>query len=164
MAGNIKLFRGLEAYVDERVGELNQIPDERKKDLQKLAAFVRARQEAGEETTLTFIGTDTCVPQPDDDTASFLLNDHILVDCGWNAAINMSRFGHTPLDLDWVLITHCHQDHYLGLAGVIFYIGLRGQGQELAVGLVISLAVAPAGAELFPCSVAGLDAVICTWW
>ena len=85
------------------------------------------------QTTLTFIGTDTCVPQPDDDTASFLLNDHILVDCGWNAAINMSRFGHTPLDLDWVLITHCHQDHYLGLAGVIFYIGLRGQGQGLTV-------------------------------
>lgn len=25
------------------------------------------------ETTLTFIGTDTCVPQPDDDTASSIL-------------------------------------------------------------------------------------------
>ncbi len=85
------------------------------------------------QTTLTFIGTDTCVPQPDDDTASFILNDHILVDCGWNAAINMTRFGYTPLDLDWVLITHWHQDHYLGLAGVIFYIGLRQPEQTLTV-------------------------------
>ncbi len=85
------------------------------------------------QTTLTFIGTDTCVPQPGDDTASFILNDHILVDCGWNAAINMTRFGHTPLDLDWVLITHWHQDHYLGLAGVIYYIGLRQPEQTLTV-------------------------------
>ena len=44
------------------------------------------------QTTLTFIGTDSCVPHPGDDTASFILNDHILVDCGWNAAINMTRF------------------------------------------------------------------------
>jgi len=86
------------------------------------------------QTTLTFVGTDSCVPRGDNDTASFILNDHILVDCGWNAAINMSRFGYTPLDLDWVLITHCHQDHYLGLAGVLFYIHLRERDKVLKIG------------------------------
>lgn len=76
-------------------------------------------------TTLTFIGTDTCVPQSDNDTASFIVNGHCLVDCGWNAAINMGRFGYTPADLDYIFITHCHQDHYMGLAGVLFYRQMR---------------------------------------
>ncbi len=76
-------------------------------------------------TTLTFIGTDTCVPQSNNDTASFIVNGHCLVDCGWNAAINMGRYGHSPADLDYIFITHCHHDHYLGLAGVLFYRGLR---------------------------------------
>ncbi len=87
------------------------------------------------QTTLTFIGTDACIPQSDNDTASFMLNDHALVDCGWNAAITMGECGYTPLDLDYVVLTHCHQDHYLGLAGVLFYVGLREpQGRLTVVG------------------------------
>ncbi len=77
------------------------------------------------ETTLTFIGTGHCQPAPDNDTASFVLNGHCLIDCGWNAAITMTRYGYAPLDIDRVLITHCHHDHYLGLAGVIFLRHLR---------------------------------------
>ena len=85
------------------------------------------------QTTLTFVGTDTYLPQADNDTASSILNDHILVDCGWNAAINMSRSGHTPLDLDYLFITHCHQDHYLGLVGVLFYIYLEQHSDVLTI-------------------------------
>jgi ribonuclease Z len=77
------------------------------------------------ETTLTFIGTGHCQPAPDNDTASFVLNGHCLIDCGWNAAITMTRYGYAPLDIDRVLITHCHQDHYMGLAGVLFLRHLR---------------------------------------
>lgn len=76
-------------------------------------------------TTLTFIGTGSWLPPSDNDTASFIVNGHCLVDCGWNAAINMGRFGYSPVDLDYVFITHCHPDHYLGLAGVLFYRGLQ---------------------------------------
>lgn len=72
-------------------------------------------------TTLTFIGTGGCLPPKDNDTASFIVNSHCLVDCGWNAAANMKRFGYSAADLDYIFITHCHQDHYMGLAGVLFY-------------------------------------------
>jgi len=77
------------------------------------------------ETTLTFIGTGGFQPKADNDTACLLVNGHCLIDCGWNAAINMTRFAHTVLDVDHVIITHCHHDHYLGLAGVIFLRRLR---------------------------------------
>ncbi len=79
-------------------------------------------------TTLTFIGTGSCVPPLGDDTACFLINGHCLVDCGWNSALNMASVDRTPLDIDHILITHCHHDHYLGLAGLLFYRRLRGRG------------------------------------
>lgn len=84
-----------------------------------------AERNAMAETTLTFIGTGHCQPAPDDDTASFVLNGHCLIDCGWNAAITMTRYGYAAVDIDRVLITHCHHDHYMGLAGVIFLRHLR---------------------------------------
>ncbi len=85
------------------------------------------------QTTLTFIGTDTYMPQPGNDTTSSILNDHILVDCGWNVAINMTRFGYTPLELDYLFITHCHPDHYLGLAGVLLYMYLWDHDKMLKI-------------------------------
>ena len=72
-------------------------------------------------TTLTFIGTGGCLTPSDNDTASFIVNGHCLVDCGWYAAINMGRCGYSVADLDYIFITHCHQDHYMGLAGMLFY-------------------------------------------
>jgi len=76
-------------------------------------------------TTLTFVATGPCVPPSDNDTANFVVNGHCLVDCGWNAAINMGRCGHSPADVDYIFITHCHQDHYMGLAGMLFYRQMR---------------------------------------
>ena len=81
-------------------------------------------------TTLTFVGTGSCVPPLGDDTACFLINGHCLIDCGWNAALSMARVGGTPLDIDHILITHCHHDHYMGLAGLLFYRRLRGRGVD----------------------------------
>lgn len=81
-------------------------------------------------TTLTFVGTGSCVPALGDDTACFLVNGHCLIDCGWNAALSMARAGRTPLDLDHILLTHCHHDHYMGLAGLLFYRRLRGRGVD----------------------------------
>ncbi len=72
-------------------------------------------------TELTFIGTAGCTPSAGNETACFLLNDHVLIDCGWCAALSMLPTGHAPTDLDALLITHCHHDHYMGLASVLFY-------------------------------------------
>ena len=72
-------------------------------------------------TELTFIGTAGCTPPAGNDTACFLLNGHVLIDCGWCAALSMLPTGHDPTQLTDVLITHCHHDHYMGLASVLFF-------------------------------------------
>ena len=73
-------------------------------------------------TTLTFVGTASCTPIDDNDTACFLVNGHVLVDCGWAAALSMlGRPEYDATRLTHVLLTHCHQDHYMGLASVLFY-------------------------------------------
>jgi hypothetical protein len=47
----------LHRYVDKRKAEFDQIPEERKQQLKKLALYVRARIAAGESAQLTFICT-----------------------------------------------------------------------------------------------------------
>lgn len=88
-------------------------------------------------TTLTFIGTAGCTPPAGNDTACFLLNGHLLIDCGWCAALSMLPTGHDAIDLDAVLITHCHHDHYMGLASVLFYRRMQrarlNEDRELAI-------------------------------
>ncbi len=74
---------------------------------------------------IRFLGTSTVVPEANQDTASFLINDRILVDTGWYAAIKMKAYGVNPMDLDYVFITHCHHDHYIGLPQILFYLRMR---------------------------------------
>lgn len=76
-------------------------------------------------TTVTFLGTGSVVPDPEEDTASYLINRTLLVDTGWYSAINMRRFGFNPMELEYVLLTHCHHDHYMGLAGILFHLRMR---------------------------------------
>lgn len=90
-------------------------------------------------TTLTFIGTASCTPPADDDTACFLLNEHVLIDCGWCAALSMLRRSERDAtDLSHVLITHCHHDHYMGLAGVLFYRAMQASRLEDAAELAVA--------------------------
>ena len=76
-------------------------------------------------TTIRFLGTATVVPEAGHDTASFLINDRYLVDTGWYAAIKMKAYGISPMDLEYVFITHCHHDHYIGLPQILFYLRMR---------------------------------------
>jgi len=91
-------------------------------------------------TTLTFIGNASCTPDADNDTACFLLNSHVLIDCGWCAALSLLRRPDEPdaTGISHVLLTHCHHDHYMGLASVLFYRAMnkaRIQGDpELVIG------------------------------
>ncbi len=90
-------------------------------------------------TTLTFVGTASCTSPDDNDTACFLINGHMLVDCGWAAGLTMKRRPeYDPTMLSHVLITHCHQDHYMGLASVLFYRAMRQQDLEEAADLTIA--------------------------
>jgi len=78
------------------------------------------------ETKITFIGTAAVVPDAHQDTACFLINDTILFDCGWCAAIKMQEYGYSPMGLETLFLTHCHHDHYLGLPALVFFRGMRG--------------------------------------
>ncbi|NLO05431.1 MAG: MBL fold metallo-hydrolase [candidate division WS1 bacterium] len=90
-------------------------------------------------TTLTFVGVSSCTPLDDSDTASFLLNGHVLVDCGWAAGITMMRRPeYDATMLTHVLLTHCHQDHYMGLASVLFYRAMQAGRIESDERLVVA--------------------------
>lgn len=49
------------------------------------------------------------------------------MDTGWNAALRMRQYGIDPLDISSVILTHLHQDHYIGLPQLLFYRALRGR-------------------------------------
>jgi ribonuclease Z len=80
---------------------------------------------ARDKTTLRFLGTGSCIPPVEDETACFLLNEDTLVDTGWCTALAMRRFGCDPLKIRTVFVTHCHHDHYLGLAALVFYFAMK---------------------------------------
>ena len=67
-----------------------------------------------------FVGVSSAAPGGGEETACYLVNGRILIDTGWNAAVNMQVHGADPVDVDYVLFTHCHQDHTLGLPGLFF--------------------------------------------
>jgi ribonuclease Z len=74
---------------------------------------------------ITIIGDSSCIPDKRRETACFLINGKHLVDTGWCAALRMREQGFDPLALESIIITHFHQDHYIGLPQLLFYIGLR---------------------------------------
>jgi ribonuclease Z len=80
--------------------------------------------------TLTFLGTASVTPEAGHDTVSFMINRNILVDTGWFAAIRMLSYGFSPLDLEYLILTHCHHDHYLGLPHLLFYRRMRQGDRE----------------------------------
>ena len=66
-----------------------------------------------------FIGVSGAWPKAGEETASFLVNRKILVVLGWNSALNMLPYDVSPTDVDHVFCTHCHEDHVLGLPGLL---------------------------------------------
>jgi len=84
-------------------------------------------QEGAAETKITFLGSASAVPgkEPGEDTACFVINGSLLIDCGWNAAIHMQQYGLDPIMIDTLFITHCHHDHYMGLPALMFVRGMR---------------------------------------
>jgi ribonuclease Z len=83
------------------------------------------------ETRVTFLGTAAVLPGVGEDTACFLINGGILFDTGWYAALKMQASGSTALDVEWLIFTHCHHDHYMGLPALLFFRGMsRAWGRE----------------------------------
>ncbi|MCD6506103.1 MBL fold metallo-hydrolase [Candidatus Poribacteria bacterium] len=76
---------------------------------------------------ITFIGVSSCIPDRGMDTACFVINGRHLVDTGWGAVLKMREYGIDPLEIRSVILTHLHQDHYIGLPQFLFYRALRGR-------------------------------------
>jgi ribonuclease Z len=89
------------------------------------------------ETTITFLGTAAAVPGAGEDSASYLINGHLQIDCGWYSALKMAHYGYSPLGVETLFFTHCHHDHYMGLPGLLFYRAMRGKREGRTAPLVI---------------------------
>ena len=76
-------------------------------------------------TEVTFLGTDAVTPACGGDTASFVINRRYLVDTGWYGALKMRCYGLDPMELEYLFLTHCHHDHYLGLPHLLFYLAMN---------------------------------------
>ena len=74
---------------------------------------------------ITFIGTSTCIPDIGSEVASFIIDRKILVDTGWCNVLEMRKYGFNPLDIEYLILTHLHQDHYIGLPQLLFYLGIK---------------------------------------
>ena len=72
-------------------------------------------------TFITVLGSSGCRYDYGDDTASFLINNKLIVDTGWNLVENILDAGLGPADFKTVLFTHLHHDHYLALPQFLFY-------------------------------------------
>jgi ribonuclease Z len=85
---------------------------------------------------VTLVGTAASVPTAARGTAATLIargGERWLVDCGEGTQRQLLRSGLGLVDLDLLLITHLHGDHYLGLPGLLKTYGLRGRERPLRV-------------------------------
>lgn len=104
-----------------------------------------------------FLGVGSCMPEYEQaDTASLLVNRHILVDTGWHVIRNLLRTGVNPRDITALFFTHMHQDHYMSLAALLFYLmngyhsfgSLEIYGPE-DVGKYVDMALTYGGHEMY---------------
>jgi len=56
-----------------------------------------------------------------------LINGEILIDTGWNAVQDMLNYGLDPNKVNYLFVTHFHQDHYIGLPQLLFYHAFAGR-------------------------------------
>lgn len=111
-------------------------------------------------TNVVFLGSAAAVPEASRESASFLINGKYMVDMGWCAVLRLIKLGFDPLKIEYVFITHCHHDHYMGLPQFLFYNAMEGrQGKRITalklVGtsdlpLIVELAKSFLQAEKFP--------------
>ena len=70
---------------------------------------------------ITVLGSSGCKYDYGNDTASFLINNKVIVDTGWNLVENLLDLKLHPADFNIILFTHFHHDHYLALPQFLFY-------------------------------------------
>src|SRR3954469_2736781 len=85
---------------------------------------------------VSLVGTAASVPTAARGTAATLIargGERWLIDCGEGTQRQLLRSGLGLVDIDLLLITHLHGDHYLGLPGILKTYGLRGRERALRI-------------------------------
>lgn len=85
---------------------------------------------------VTLIGTAASVPTSARGTAATLVargGDRWLIDCGEGTQRQLLRSGLGLVNVNLILLTHMHGDHYLGLPGLFKTYGLRGRDRPVAI-------------------------------
>lgn len=80
-----------------------------------------------EKTKVTFFGTEAAIPELGGETASFVINDDVMVDTGWNIVDNLRRQGIDPGNIRYLLFTHMHHDHYISLPSFLYYFLIKNK-------------------------------------
>ena len=75
--------------------------------------------------TVLCLGSMDMRPVENNDCSSFLINEHVLIDCGTSPAINLLNAGVDLKKIDSVVFTHMHMDHCVGFASFIFLLRTR---------------------------------------
>ncbi len=86
------------------------------------------------DLSVLFLGTAASAPTARRGLAASLVRrggDRILIDCGEGTQRQMLRSGAGLVDVEEILLTHCHADHFLGLPGLLKTFGLRGRETPL---------------------------------
>lgn len=74
-----------------------------------------------------FLGSGACIPDVNNDCPCFLINDTYLVDCGYDALNGLRKAKKDISKIKYIIFTHMHHDHYIGLAGLLFFMLQSGQ-------------------------------------
>ena len=88
------------------------------------------------DLVVTFLGTAASVPSAARGTSATLVargGSRWLIDCGEGTQRQLLSSGLGLIDMDAVLITHMHGDHYLGLPGLLKTYALRGRERPLSL-------------------------------
>ena len=80
---------------------------------------------------LKFIGTGNITAI--ENSASYLIDDHVLVDCGNGIVKAVGQAGHEVNDIDLLVITHLHGDHFLDIPFLIMKRCFTGADNELKI-------------------------------
>ncbi|MBN4072834.1 ribonuclease Z [Crocinitomix catalasitica] len=85
---------------------------------------------------LTILGSGSAVPTLYRSVSSQYLNFNerrILIDCGEGTQMQLRRYKVKYQRLQFILISHLHGDHYLGLFGLLGSMGLTGRKSKLTI-------------------------------
>lgn len=74
------------------------------------------------EFEILCLGSRDMLPLPDNDCSHYLMNGHILIDCGTSPVKNMLQAGADLDAVDCIIFTHLHPDHCIGLPSLLYYL------------------------------------------